>query len=120
MCQQCDNALLAAATSADLLASAAQKLHSINETAASKVLSKAAADLFTEAPTETVVPGTRQSGQAGDASDETRPLGASVAEILRDLNATLPEGVVIGDDGILYVNSAPLGRVAVVKRPTRH
>ena len=109
MCQECDSTLMAAATAANLLAQAAKTLYSINHEAESKVLAKAAAELFQPAV---------------EAADNGKPEGKSegvdpVTEARREANASLPKGIVIGDDDIVYMNGEAIGRAVLIKRPTQ-
>lgn len=110
MCQQCNDSLVAAATAANLLASAANTLYNMNSHEAANALAKAAAQLFEPAV---------------EAADNGKPEGKSggvdpAAEARREANASLPKGFVIGDDDIVRLDGAVIGRAVLIKRPTQH
>lgn len=102
MCQKCNEALMAAASAASLLAKAAKDLYDINENSASSALAKAAAELFS---TETGEP---KTGETGDASTE------DVAKA-----AGFPKGFYIDEKaGLVYFDGTLIGRViAMPKTP---
>lgn len=116
MCQRCNEALMAGATAANLLADAAKKLYSINASKESAILAEAAADLFK--PVEAAVPGAqgKSEGSVGDAASQP----FSVAEALTRINGTLPKGMEIREDGLLYMDGVAIGEAQIVRRPTRH
>lgn len=104
MCEKCNEALMAAATAANLLADAAKKLYEINASKEATTLAKAAAELFQEP---------RESGEVGTAaqtaSSEDKPA------------AKLPESFSVDEKtGIVYVNGVAIGQAVLVRRPTKH
>lgn len=112
MCKLCNDTLLAAASAANQLAEAAEKLYDINMHAQAKTLADAAADLFKPAAEEQASPGS--SGEAGK-SEGIDPEAAARAEI----NSLLPEGMELGADGKLYLNDKSIGEAVIIRRPTK-
>lgn len=110
MCQECNDALMASATAASLLAEAAEKLYNINSSTESQILAKAAAELFkpVEEDDKAKAPGTK--GTASSLEEQA----------LAELNATLPEGMVIDDNGVVRINGVAIGQAMLTRRPTRH
>lgn len=117
MCKQCDEALLAAASAANLLATAAQTLYSMNDHANSSVLADAAGDLFKPAKQNT---DNAASGIAGTASSKGEGSVDPSAEARAEINSQLPEGMQIGEDGLVYLNGKAVGEAVLIRRPTRH
>jgi hypothetical protein len=113
MCRKCNEALLAAATAANLLAEASATLYNINQQEAANTLANAAADLFKPAE-ETQAPGA--PGTASKNEGSVDPMAAARAEI----NAQLPEGMTIGDDDLVYLNGKAIGEAMIIRRPTKH
>lgn len=106
MCEKCNEALIAAATAAKLLAEAANTLYNINEQASSKILADAAAELFTPTKTSDV-------NNFKDAAET--PKGNPGKE-------EPPRPFHIDDNGVVYINGAALGRIVVLggRKPTQH
>lgn len=117
MCKQCDEALLAAASAANLLATAAQTLYSMNDHTNSAVLANAAGDLFKPVKQDT---DNAASSNAGTASSKGEGSTDIHAEARAEINSQLPEGMQIGDDGLIYLNGKAVGEAVLIRRPTRH
>lgn len=105
MCQKCNEALIAAAQAASLLANAAKDLYNINQSEEAKILAEAAAELFKTVPEELF------SGEtsAGKGNPENTPE-----------DVKLPEGFHITDEGVVFINGVALGRIVVLGKPTKH
>lgn len=116
MCQKCNDALMSAASAASLLAKAAKDLYSINNHTEADVLAKAAAELFKpEEEVKAKAPGTKGSPDTSEGS-----VLSGEEQARAELNATLPEGMVIGDDNLVRINGVVIGQAMIVRRPTRH
>lgn len=103
MCEKCNEALLAAATAASMLASAAKDLFEIHHHTEATTLAKAAAELFQEP---------RVSGETeADAQAPGKPENAD--EDVSPFHVDEKTGVV-------YVNGVAIGRAVLVRRPTKH
>lgn len=100
MCEKCDHALMAAATSADLLSQAAERLHNINMQSEAVILAKAAAELFTEV---------KHEGETGAVKPEQQ----DTAELPRDFH-------IDEKTGIVYIHGVAVGQAVIIKRPTKH
>jgi len=116
MCHKCNEALLASAEAANLLASAAKTLYEINRTNESQILAEAAAELFK--PVEEVASETASESVSGKAgSDET------VRNPYAKFNESLPSFLHVAGDGTLYVDNVPVGKVGTslhVRTATKH
>jgi hypothetical protein len=116
MCQICDEALLAHAQAANMLASAAKMLYGINQSAEATTLAKAAAKLFEEPKVS------GQAGNAGHASPgESKGAPEDVKPQAAAATGNQPKGWHIDPaTGTLYLDDLPLGRAVMIKSPVRH
>lgn len=112
MCEKCNEALLAAAQAASMLARAAKDLYSINQSKEATTLAKAAAELFA------LVEDEAKPGDVGTAS-ATSPTEAKDASDTAK-SSDMPQGFHISDEGIVYINGVAMGRMVVLGKPTRH
>lgn len=117
MCQKCNEALLAAAQAASMLARAAKDLYSINQQAEATTLAKAAAELF-ELVEDEVKPGDTGTASAVSPNEAKDAKGSPEAVAPDDVK--LPQGFRINDEGIVYIGGVPIGRMVVLGKPTRH
>jgi hypothetical protein len=117
MCQICDEALLAHAQAANMLASAAKMLYGINQSAEASTLAKAAAKLFEEP---------KVSGQTGNAGHASPNASKGASEDVKPQAATAtarPQSKGWHIDpatGTLYLDDIPLARAVMIKSPVRH
>lgn len=134
MCQKCNKALQAAAHSALMLSQAAKNLYEMNASKQADTLAKAAAELFEivelgESATikeEVSARADADTAAAGKASpNESKEPAKHPLESLLDAlllgGDTKPQAFRI-EDGIVYINGQPLGRVVVMggPKPTKH
>jgi hypothetical protein len=118
MCQICDEALLAHAQAANMLASAAKMLYGINQSAEASTLAKAAAKLFEEpkvsGQTDNVSPNASKAAASPGMPEDMKPQAATAT-------GNQPKGWHIDPaTGTLYLDDLPLGRAVMIKSPVRH
>lgn len=113
MCRICNEALLANAQAANMLAEAAKMLYDINRSTESAILAKAAAKLFEEP---------KVSGETGDASPNASK-GSPEADKPQAATATAPKGKgwhIDPTDGTLYLDDQAIARAVIIKPPVQH
>lgn len=109
MCQKCNDALLATAQASDWLASAAQKLYNINQSAEAKILAEAAAELFKPVPEPKV------SGETSTAGKGSPEAGAETPAV------KFPDGLYVDEaSGLVYIDGQLIGRAVLVAKANLH